>query len=251
MKTEGRLASRLVQIGFLVVLLSVWHFATESKSVNPLLLPPLKGVMKEFIHLVQTGGFLADLQVTLTELAIAFSVAAVSGCMIGYLVSRSRFMIRTFDPLFAGLFAIPAILVFPLYVLFFGLGPESKIAIGLTISFFPVVLNTIAGFGNVDPAFIIAARSMGATDFQMFRRVLLPAAFPVILTGLRMGFILAFLAILGSETITSVSGLGHRIAALSEAMDMAEMFAFIVFVVIIAVTLNAVVTHVEARGRRH
>lgn len=248
MKTESRLASKLVQIGFLAALLLTWHLFTVSGDISPLLLPPLMGVIEHFIDLLKDGDYL---QVTVTEVAIAFSAASVLGCTVGYLVSRSGFMIRTFDPLFAGLYAIPAILVYPLYVLFFGLGPESKIAIGLTIAFFPVVLNTIAGFGNVDRVFITAAQSMGASDFQMFRRVLLPAAFPVILTGLRMGFILSFLSILGAETITSISGLGHRIVELAELMDTAEMFAFIIFVVIIAIALNALVTYVERRGRHY
>ena len=89
-----------------------------------------------------------------------------------------------FEPLLAGVYSVPIILFLPLYVLFFGLGPGSKIALGTTISFFPIVLNTIAGFGYVDKIFITAARSMGASDVQMFRYVLLPAALPVILTGL-------------------------------------------------------------------
>ena len=91
--------------------------------------------------------------------------------------------ISVFEPLLAGIYSVPIILFLPLYVLFFGLGPGSKIALGTTISFFPIVLNTIAGFGYVDRIFITAARSMGASDFQMFRYVLLPAALPVILTG--------------------------------------------------------------------
>jgi ABC-type nitrate/sulfonate/bicarbonate transport system permease component len=80
--------------------------------------------------------------------------------------------------------------------------------------------------------------------------VLLPAAFPVILTGLRMGFTTALLSIIGSETLASLAGLGHRIVHLAEAMDMARMFAYIVFVIAIAVTLNTVVSALEARGRR-
>ena len=98
-----------------------------------------------------------------------------------------------FEPLLAGVYSVPIILFLPLFVLFFGLGPGSKIAIGTTISFFPIVLNTIAGFGYVDRIFITAARSMGASDLQMFRYVLLPAALPVILTGLRIGFTVALL----------------------------------------------------------
>jgi ABC-type nitrate/sulfonate/bicarbonate transport system permease component len=135
-------------------------------------------------------------------------------------------------------------------VLFFGLGPASKIALGTTIAFFPIVLSTIAGFNNVDRTLVRAARSMGASNYQLFRYVLVPAALPVILTGLRMGFTVALLSILGSETIASLAGLGHHIVQLAEAMEMSRMFAYIVFVVAIATLLNVTVSYFEARGRR-
>ena len=145
---------------------------------------------------------------------------------------------------------MPIILFLPLYVLLFGLGPASKIALGATISFFPIALNTIAGFGYVERTLVIAARSMGASDLQLFRFVLLPAALPVILTGMRMGFTVALLSIIGSETIASLAGLGHRIVYLAEGMETAAMFAYIAFVVAIAAILNTLVSALEARGRR-
>ena len=89
---------------------------------------------------------------------------------------------------------------------------------------------------------------MGASDVQMFRYVLLPAAMPVILTGLRMGFTVALLSIIGSETIASLAGLGHRIVHLAEAMEMARMFAYIVFVIVIAASLNQLVSWLERKG---
>src|SRR5262249_14762557 len=153
-------------------------------------------------------------------------------------------------PLLAGIYSIPIILFLPLYVLFFGLGPWSKIALGTTISFFPIVLNTITGFGYVDAIFIVAARSMGASDYQMFRYVLLPAAMPVIWTGLRVGFTVALLSILGSETIASLAGLGHKIVQLAEGMESARMFAYIAFAVAIAALLNAAVSVIENRAKR-
>src|SRR5262249_36285663 len=163
-------------------------------------------------------------------------------------VSPGRF--RVSEPFFAAFYSVPLILSLPLYVLFFGLGPPSKIALGATISFFPIVLNTIAGFGYVDRLLVTAARSMGASDYHLFRFVLLPAALPVILTGMRMGFTVALLSIIGSETIASLAGLGHRIVHLGEATEMARMFAYIAFVVAIAAFLNVVVSSLEARGRR-
>jgi len=247
---RNRLLSRAVQIAFLLGLILLWYLATTQWGVSQLLLPNPVAVYHELMNVLSSGEFVPDLKVTLSELAIAFGISSVSGIALGYLISRSHYLIRVFEPLLAGIYSIPIILFLPLYVLFLGLGPSSKIALGTTISFFPIVLNTIAGFGYVDAIFIIAARSMGASDYQMFRYVLVPAALPVILTGLRVGFTVALLSILGSETIASLAGLGHRIVQLAEGMESARMFAYIAFAVAIAAILNTAVSTLENRARR-
>jgi ABC-type nitrate/sulfonate/bicarbonate transport system permease component len=249
-KREKPLASRAVQLTFLLVLVVLWFLATTRWHVSPLLLPNPVAVLNDFVNIIVTGEFIGDLRVTLSELALAFAISASCGVIVGYLISRSQYRIRVFEPLFSAIYSIPIILFLPLYVLFFGLGPASKIALGATISFFPIALSTIAGFGYVDKVLVTAARSMGASGYQLFRHVLLPAALPIILTGMRMGFTVALLSIIGSETIASLAGLGHRIVHLAEGMEMAQMFAYIVFVVAIAAILNAVVSTLEARGRR-
>jgi ABC-type nitrate/sulfonate/bicarbonate transport system permease component len=248
--TAQRLASRAVQVGFLLGLFILWYLATNEWGVNHLLLPNPISVWHQLVGILKSGEYLPDLRVTATEFAAAFALALTGGTLVGYLVSRTRYTIRVFEPLFAGIYSVPIILFLPLYVLFFGLGPASKIALGTTISFFPIVLSTIAGFSNVDRTLVTAARSMGASDYQLFRYVLVPAALPVILTGLRMGFTVAMLSILGSETIASLAGLGHHIVQLAENMEMARMFAYIAFVVVMVAVLNAIVSYLEARGRR-
>jgi ABC-type nitrate/sulfonate/bicarbonate transport system permease component len=247
---RSRWASRAVQVGFLVALLALWYLGTTYWGISHLLLPNPVKVWHELKDVLASGEYLPDLKITLTELVTAFAISCTSGITLGYLISRSPYLIRVFEPLLAGIYSVPIILFLPLYVLFFGLGPASKIALGTTISFFPIVLNTIAGFGYVDRIFITAARSMGASDWQMFRHVLLPAALPVILTGLRIGFTVALLSILGSETIASLGGLGHKIVHLAEAMETARMFAYIAFAVAIAAFLNTVTTTLERRAKR-
>jgi len=242
---------RAVQIGFLIALVALWYLATNRWGVNRLLLPNPIAVWHQLVDVLRSGEFWPDLRITLTELAAAFALSLTFGTTIGFFVSRTRYTIRVFDPLFAGIYSIPIILFLPLYVLFFGLGPASKIALGATISFFPIVLSTIAGFGNVDRVLVTAARAMGASNYQLFRYVLLPAALPVILGGIRMGFTVALLSIIGSETLASLAGLGHHIVQLAEGMDMPRMFAYIAFVVAIAALLNGIVSVLEARGRRH
>jgi len=250
MKTSSRLAAHLVQLGILVAVLLAWYWATLPGGINHLLLPPPIPVFEGFWVLFTADSIWPDLLVTVREWVTAVILAAVSGCTLGYLISRSNYAVRVFDPLLAGLYSIPAILLFPLYLLFFGLGPGSKIAIGTTIAFFPIVLNTIAGLAYVDKAYVTAAKSMGASDLQLFWSVMLPAAFPVVLTGLRIGCIVAFLSILGGETISSLAGLGHRIVSLAENMETSRMFSNILFAVLMAIVINGIVTFAEARGRR-
>jgi ABC-type nitrate/sulfonate/bicarbonate transport system permease component len=242
--------SRAVQVGFLIALVGFWYLGTAVWGISHILLPNPVNVWRELKDVLGSGEYLPDLKVTLSELVIAFAISCTAGITLGYIISRSAYLIRVFEPLIAGIYSVPVILFLPLYVLFFGLGEPSKIALGTTISFFPIVLNTIAGFGTIDKIYITAARSMGASDVQMFRYVMLPAALPVILTGLRIGFTVALLSILGSETIASLAGLGHRIVYLAEAMETARMFAYIAFAVAIAAFLNTVVSSLERRARR-
>src|SRR5262249_27010277 len=134
-RAEGRLASRMVQVAFLVALVVLWYLATTRWRVSPLLLPYRVAVARHFWNILTTGECTGDLRVTPTELAAAFAIAATSGVVAGYFISRTQYRIRVFEPLFAGAFSIPIILFLPLYVLFFGLGPASTIALGATLSF--------------------------------------------------------------------------------------------------------------------
>lgn len=241
---------RLVQLAIVLAVVAAWFVLTLPGGINHLLLPPPAPVFADFGVLLTTGSIWPDLLVTLSEWLIAFAIAATIGLLVGYLVSRTPYTVEVFDPLFAGLYSIPGILLFPLYLLLFGLGPTSKIALGTTVAFFPIVLNTVAGLSHVERGYVKAARSMGAGGLQLFWSVMLPAAFPVILTGLRLGGIIAFLAIIGGETISALGGLGHRIVALAENLESAQMFANVLFVLLLAVAINAAVSFAESRGKR-
>jgi ABC-type nitrate/sulfonate/bicarbonate transport system permease component len=249
-RRTGRIGVVATQVAFVGVVLALWYLATERWGVSRILLPNPVAVWHALVNVIATGEFLPDLRITLFEVAVAFAISATSGVMVGFLVSRSLFRTRVFEPLFAAMYAVPLILFIPLYVLWFGLGSASKIAVGATISFFPVALNTITGFAQVDRGLVTAARSMGATGFALFRFVLLPGAFPVILAGMRLGFTVALLSVIGTEVLASLAGLGHHIVELSENMEPARMFAYVAFVVAIAGVLNFAVSMLEAWGRR-
>src|SRR5436305_3640295 len=107
---EGRLASRAVQLSFVVALVALWFMATTRWRVSPLLLPNPMLVASEFWDILISGEFLGDLRVTLTELAVAFVISSISGLIVGYVISGTRYRIRVMEPLFAGIYSIPIIL---------------------------------------------------------------------------------------------------------------------------------------------
>jgi ABC-type nitrate/sulfonate/bicarbonate transport system permease component len=228
----------LIQLTCIAVLGGAWYWSTATGSVSKLFLPEPAAVWLAFSRLVATGQFWSAVRVTVTTIIEAYAIALLAGIAAGYLVSRSRFLIDVFEPIIAGLFTIPITLFFPMFILFFGIGTGSKIAYGASYAFFPIALNTIASFANVEPHFLRAARAMGVSRFGTFRHVLIPSALPVLLNGMRTGFFICFAAVLGGETLSSVAGVGRNIAQAAELMESARMYAWIVFVVLTAITLN-------------
>jgi len=227
------LQARAIQFAFLGALLVAWFAIGRTGAISPLFLPPMEAVAAALVRLVQTAEFWSAVGTTLTTIIEAYLIAAVLGILAGWLVTRSRFLTRVLEPIVSGLFAIPITLFFPVFILMFGIGPESKVAYGAAYGFFPI------------------ARSLGVSGFGLFRHVLFPAAFPVILTGLRIGFFICFASVLGGETISSVSGVGRNIALAAELMEPARMYAWIAFVIVAALVLNALVSALENRMRSH
>jgi ABC-type nitrate/sulfonate/bicarbonate transport system permease component len=245
--TSSRIAGS-VQIIFIVALAVAWYLATEVGSVSRFLLPSPVAVVAALGGLVTSGELARQLGLTLYQVVVAFGLSAVVGLGTGFLVARSRYLVEVFTPIFSALFAVPVVLLLPLFVLIWGLGPESKIAAGVASCIFPIILSATVGFAKVERVYLTAARSMGASPWQLFSKVLMPAALPVILSGMRLGFVIAFLSVLGAETIASYAGIGRAIVESGEIMQTDRMYAFIVVVVALAFLINLVLSAIERRG---
>jgi ABC-type nitrate/sulfonate/bicarbonate transport system permease component len=241
---------RSVQFGLLAILFGAWWFVTQSTQKLTLLLPRPELVWREMQILWSSGRLWSAATITVTEIVKAYVIAAVAGIAVGFLVTRSKNLVRIFEPVLTGLFAVPLTLFFPLFVVFFGIGPDSKVAYAATYTFFPIALNTIAGFSSVDELYLQAVRSMGASSIQQFRYVYLPGAMPVTLTGLRIGFFICIASVLGGETLAAAAGVGKSIALSAELMETARLYAWIAFVVIASVMLNLLALAAETRSER-
>ncbi len=248
---SGRTAwrARAIQLAFLAGAIGAWFVIGGTGAISPLFLPPMDAVWNAFSRLIETEQFWSSVAITLGTIARAYAIAVVLGVLTGYAITRSLFLTRLLEPIVSGLFAIPITLFLPLFILVFGIGTASKVAYGAAYGFFPIALNTMAGLASVDSRYLNAASAMGFSRIGTFRHVLLPAAFPVILTGLRIGFFISFASVLGGETISSLAGVGRNIALAAELMEPARMYAWIVFVIVVALILNSLVSGLENRLR--
>ena len=174
----------------------IWSRSRNRQSI----LPPAPGdVFRTFVRIIVTGQAWPDLKLTLFEFSVAGPIAVFLGGGLGFLISLTRYSSRVFEPIISSVYAIPIIIFYPVSVMALGIGPESKIAHGALFGFFPMCLSTIQGFSRVDPLLIRLAHSSGATKWQLFWRIMLPAAAPTILSGVRLGLMLSFLAIIGAK----------------------------------------------------
>jgi ABC-type nitrate/sulfonate/bicarbonate transport system permease component len=241
---------RAIQVAVVGVFFGAWVLLTSSHAVNPLFLPPPFAVAGALAHLATTKAFWGAVGVTALTTAVAYAIAVTAGIVLGFFIGRSPVLTAAYRPVLSGIFAIPITLFFPLFVVMFGLGPSSKVAFGALYGFFPVVLNTIAGFSGIDPLFLRSARSQGATRTQMLRHIYVPGAWPVVLAGLRIGFFITFASVLGGETLSSASGVGHAIAHEADLLDSPPMFAWIAIVLAVTVALNLALSTIEKRAGR-
>jgi ABC-type nitrate/sulfonate/bicarbonate transport system permease component len=181
------------------------------KVFNPLLLPAPHTVLLAGIEMVRSGELQRDILASMSRVVQGFVLAAIVGVAVGTGVGRSRRLEYLIEPTIELLRPIPPLAFLPMMVLWFGIGETSKVAFIAYAAFFPIFTTTVEGIKYVDPLLIRAAASLGASERDIFRYVVLPAALPNIITGLRIGFGLSFFVIVAAEFIAADSGLGFLI----------------------------------------
>jgi ABC-type nitrate/sulfonate/bicarbonate transport system permease component len=179
------------------------------------------------------------------ELLLAFGLAVLAGTAVGVLVGVSERVRRSAYPLVLMLYAVPQVTVLPLFVMFLGLGPASKVAFGFTHGIFPIVVNVVAGMRDINPIFLRAARSMGAGRAQVLRHVVFPHLVPSLFAGMRLGVAMTLLGVILAELYASIDGIGYFAQLYAESFDSAQLFALILALAFIAVLLNELARRAE------
>ena len=200
------------RLGILVALLAAWEIAV--RPLDPLFyIPPsaLPGALARMWRVPELPPLGEHVWLTFTEIAAAYALAVAAGLWLGFLLGLRRTVGRIYEPLLAALYAVPSVIWYPSLMLFFGLGPASKIAFGVLLGFFPIVLSVLAGIRQVPATLVTVARSMGARPWTVFRKVMLPAMASTMVGGLRAGLALSVVGVLVGEILGSRAGVGYVI----------------------------------------
>jgi sulfonate transport system permease protein len=236
--TSGMIARFLRRYGAILAFFGIWQLGAQLRLVDRSVVPPFSAVIAALVHGFAGGELGDNMLVSLARSGAAFAIAVTLAIPLGlFMGSFARFE-RAIDPLIQLFRQTSALAIYPIFILWLGLGETSKITIICWAAFFPVLLNTISGVKQVDARLIEMARVFGASKAEVFRRVVLPGATPSIFVGLRLGATTALLLLVAAEMIGAKQGLGFLIINSQYNFEIPLMFAAIVLLASIGLTVN-------------
>lgn len=214
---------------------------------NTLFFPKLSTIWARFIELVNDGTLQRNLTASFQEYAYGFIVAVSVGVALGVLMAASRFAREVLDPWVSLFNATPVIALSPLFIVIFGIGLSSKIAIVFLVMLFPILLNTFIGLSNTDQELVEAVRSYGANGRQVYTKVKLPMALPTMVGGLRLALSHGLVGVVVSEFFGARNGIGMMIFTSAQTFDSDALFVGVIILGITGVVFTYALLMVERR----
>ena len=206
-------------------LLGSWQALVNAGKLDKFFFSRPSDVAAPIVEWLKTGFIWPHLAVTLEEAALAFTIGAASGVVCGFGLARAPRLGALVDPYIRLLNALPRVVLAPIFLLWFGLGIWSKIALGVTVVFFIVFFNTHQGVRDVDPVVVNNARMLGASEWQLVRHVLIPSALTWVFSSLHISIGFAMIAVVVGEYLGSARGVGYLISQAEGVFDTTGVFA--------------------------
>lgn len=242
--------STLLRWATIALLLVFWEAGARVARNTGLIAPPTSVVRALFTQVLPDPDVRGALFSALLEISAAYALAVMGGLLIGLAVGWTRFGRNSLFPIVLLFYAIPQVVLLPLFTLGFGIGPAAKIAFGCSHGIFPVIVNTVAGMRNINPLYVSAARAMGASRSDYIRNVVLPHMTGSFFAGLRLAMTMTLLGVILAELYVSTGGIGYYTRQFADTFDPAPLFALILALAMIAVGMNALVRVLERRYTR-
>ena len=216
---------RLGAVGAFLLFFAVWEFGVRLFGVKEYLLPPPTVVVGALVQ--NYAKVLESALVTTHEIIAGYALAVAVSIPLALTIAYSRFMEETVYPVIVFLQIVPKIAIAPLFLIWFGFGFTPKLLLVFLLSFFPIVVSSIAGFKSIDPDIMDFARTTGAGSWRLFAKIRLPQALPGIFTGLKVGAALSATAAVVAEFVASDRGLGYLLLQYNGDLNTPMVFATI------------------------
>jgi NitT/TauT family transport system permease protein len=236
----------------LVALLAAWWLATDILGAPAYVLPPPEDVLRAL-----TGGlsrspwdnasYWYHAGITVWEALLGFAIGSGLGALLGLVLSHWPLLGRSWYPYIVGFQSLPKVAIAPLMVVWFGFGLEGKVFITAIIAFFPVLVNTMAGYQAVEPERIELARSCDASEWHLLTKIIIPSCLPFLFAGLGVASVLSILGAVVGEFVGARAGLGMLLMQYNQSMEIAPLFAVILLLGIIGFLMNHAVGLIERR----
>ncbi|MBV8904696.1 MAG: ABC transporter permease [Acidobacteriia bacterium] len=233
-----------------VLVVAIWQACWSAGMISPLFLSGPSAIAKQFWETLRHGTLLADIRFSGLNFLIGFTIALVSGVVLGVIIGWYRKARLLFDPFLNALYATPRIAMVPMIIIWFGVGMWSKVFIVFLSSFFPILINTVGGIRSVDPDLLRAARAFCASDWQIFKTVAIPGSVPFILTGVRQGVALGLIGVVVGEMFGGSQGVGFMVAYGGQTFATDTLFLGVMIIALAGILLTSLAEKLERRFSR-
>jgi ABC-type nitrate/sulfonate/bicarbonate transport system permease component len=234
-----------LRFGALAAFLGVWETASRTGMVDKLFASSPSLIVAKFVEMIGDGSIWPHVAATASVTAAGFGLAVAVGVPVGILMGRSQLINATAEPFVAALYASPQVAFLPLLIIWLGIGFTSKVALVFIGSVIIMIINTETGVAQVDPRLIETARSFTASERQVLTKIVLPAALPVILAGMRLGIGRALVMVVVAEIYASNRGVGYLIFQAGGMYDTAQIFVGVGILAGAGVVLTALLRAIE------
>ena len=238
---------RFLSIGISVIFFSAWEFQSRSGNISTLFYPPPSKIISSLFSMTLSGELWEHFYITIYRIFFGFFLGWIPGTLLGLFMGKSKTLKGVMDTYIAILHPIPKIAVLPLFILILGIDDKPRIAIIALSTFFPMVINSMAGVASINPIYFQVAKNYGAGTWEIFRRVMLPASLPLILSGTRIAINMALTITIAVEVIFSNKGLGSIIWLSWQTLRTEKLYTSLLVIAALGIAFNILLSLIKNR----
>jgi len=239
--------NRLSILFIISSLLLIWELAARQKFINTFYASQPTAIFEDFYHFTISGDILPHLMVTLQEAVLGLIIGTIFGIIFGVALGKAKWLADLLEPIITALYGIPKLALAPIFILWFGLGMESKVFLSSLLVFYLVFFSTYSGIRSIDADLIAAVKLMGASRSQMFIKVTLPSSVPWILTGVRGGIGASLLGAIVGEYMGASAGLGWMVQYATTTYQVDRVMSCILTLLLLGLAFNRGLKLIEKR----